>query len=222
MKTIALDIRDKVLFFDFDGTLVETESLAQEVIKNYFLNKNPGYEAPSEFIIGRTWQAAVFAIETHAKEHGIKVASADELLKAFKDGYQARLVQGVNLIPGIIETLEKIRTQAKFMGIVTGSDHEEVKTILKYQQLGGYFSRIWAYGDYELSKPDPSPYLTALRDLNVKACDAIVFEDSKAGMESAHRAGIVFVQIAHEAHAKDLDPRALCTVQNWNELNLRS
>jgi HAD superfamily hydrolase (TIGR01509 family) len=218
MKNFALDIRDKVLLFDFDGTLVETEFLAQRVIEEYFSKKQSSYRAPSELIIGRTWQAAIESMMEHALAAGAEIDSHETLLTAFKSAYQDLLHNGVNLIPGFLECLPHLKEQARYLGIVTGSAHEEVETVLNGLHLKHYFERVWAYGDYEKSKPDPSPYLTAIRALNVKPEDVIVFEDSVAGMESATRAGLRFVQVCHEGHAKDPDPRALLVMKDWTDL----
>ena len=218
MKSFGLDIRDKVLLFDFDGTLVETEILAQKVIKQYFIEKNSPYHAPSELIIGRTWQAAIASMHELARAAGATLDAPEILLTEFKSRYEKALHGGVNLIPGFLECLPILKAQSRFMGIVTGSYHEEVKVVLNHHKLGSYFERIWAVGDYEKSKPDPSPYLTAIRELGVKPEDVIVFEDSKAGMESATRAGLSFVQMCYEVHAKVEDSRAIRVLQNWHDL----
>ncbi|WP_163027289.1 HAD family hydrolase, partial [Pseudomonas viridiflava] len=45
-------------------------------------------------------------------------------------------------------------------------------------------------GELARGKPHPMPYLTALELLGVSADEAIAFEDSLAGVQSAHAAGI--------------------------------
>jgi HAD superfamily hydrolase (TIGR01509 family) len=220
MLSFVLDIRDKVLLFDFDGTLVATEYLAQEVIDEYFKELNLGYHPPSALIIGRTWEAATEGIVDDAKLNGVKLEAKADLQRLWKKHYHAKLTTGVKLVPGLKECIESFRAQARGMALVTGSDHQEVQTVLKYHQLEGYFDRIWAFGDYEKSKPDPSPFLTALKGLSAAPEDVIVFEDSPAGMESASRAGLSFVQVAYEAHAKVPDPRALRVIKDWNDFIL--
>ncbi len=216
---MKLDIKNKVLLFDFDGTLVETEFLAKRVVEQYFSEKNFPHPIPfSEMIVGRTWQAATENMVSHALSLGIQLDSPDTLRSEFKRRYRDQFESGVKLIPGIIECLPLFKREAKFIGIVTGSERDEVNTILKAHHLEGFFEKIWAYGDYPFSKPDPSPYLTAINALGAKANETLVFEDSAAGMESSFRAGLPFVQITHEAHAKELDQRALKVIRDWHEL----
>ncbi|MBS1958815.1 MAG: HAD family phosphatase [Bdellovibrionales bacterium] len=220
---MKIDLRKKILLFDFDGTIVETEYLAKEAILQYFDENNLSSKAKitemfSDMIVGRTWSAAIDNMIQHAKTLGITLDSSENLAREFKTRYRARVKEGVRLIPGFLDVLPKIKSLASFVGIVTGSEHDEVEAILKVTGLGNDFDRVWAYGDYAHSKPDPSPYLTAMKAISADPKDVLVFEDSRAGMESAHRAGLPWVQIAHEAHAFDPDPRSLLVIKNWHDL----
>ena len=216
-----LNIKDKILLFDFDGTLVETETLAKQVIDHYFVQKNFPEQVPfSDLIVGRTWKAATESIVDFAKSRGFEIGTPEELHQEFKTRYRERFEKGVRLIPGVLKKLPELQLKSRFMGIVTGSERDEVETILRSHQLEGFFERIWAYGDYEVSKPDPSPYLTAMRDLGCTPAEVYIFEDSKAGMESAHAAGVEWIQVAHEAHSLEPDSRSLQIIQDWEHLRI--
>jgi HAD superfamily hydrolase (TIGR01509 family) len=216
-----LIIQDKVLLFDFDGTLVETEILAREVVQKYFEER--GLEGASDFaslIIGRTWKLAVELMIAEAENRGFVLGESQALLEEFRERYQVRVKEGVGLIPGFRELLPDLKKKARFLGIVTGSERPEVEEILRAHGLEHYFDQIWGYGDYPESKPHPAPYLVALRAHQFKAEEVIVFEDSKAGMESAHRAGLKWVQICHESHAGEPDPRSLLVLPDWRHLQV--
>jgi HAD superfamily hydrolase (TIGR01509 family) len=216
-----LDIGGKVLLFDFDGTLVVTEVLARKVIAAYFEERS--LTVPSDFpdlIIGRTWRAAIETMGERARNIGLELGPLDALVSEFQRRYQESFLKGVPLVPGFLEVLPKIKEKARFIGIVTGSDRHEVLSILKAHQLEKEFGRIWAAGEYEFSKPHPAPYLKALADLGVSPEEVLVFEDSKAGMESANQAGLKWVQISHESHAGSPDPRSILTIRDWTELSI--
>lgn len=218
-----VSITDKVLLFDFDGTLVETEILAREVIQAYFFEKGLGDSTPyADMIVGKTWRLAVEEMRRAALQSGFDLGAPELLEQEFKRRYQERFRRGVNLIPGFRELLPVFRAKARFLGIVTGSERHEVASILGSHQLEGVFDRVWGFGDYSASKPDPSPYLTALREIPAHASDVLVFEDSRAGMESAHRAGLQWVQVSHESHAREPDPRSLLVIQDWRQLRIGS
>ncbi|MBU6153829.1 MAG: HAD family phosphatase [Bdellovibrionales bacterium] len=216
-----IEIDNKILLFDFDGTIVETEILAREVIESYFQQRNSPHGGRfAELIVGKTWKLAVEEMQKEAEQIGIRLGERDELVAEFKKRYQERFHRGVNLIPGIEKWLPVFRKRARFMGIVTGSDRAEVESILGAHQIRGVFDRIWGFGDYAESKPHPSPYLTALNEIGARPDEVLVFEDSRAGMEAAHRAGLGWVQVSHETHARIPDSRSLCVIRDWNEFSI--
>jgi len=218
-KPIQID--NKVLLFDFDGTLVETEILAREVIEEYFRERNSDQGSHfASLIVGKTWKLAVEQMQVEARALGLALGETEALIVEFKRRYQERFHRGVNLIPGIKRWLPVFKSRARFIGIVTGSERHEVVSILKSHQMEGVFDRIWGFGDYEESKPHPSPYLTAMRDIGADPSEVLVFEDSRAGMESAHQAGLRWVQVTHEAHARNPDPRSLMVIQDWTEFSI--
>jgi beta-phosphoglucomutase-like phosphatase (HAD superfamily) len=49
--------------------------------------------------------------------------------------------------------------------------------------------------DVTAAKPAPDPYLLAANKLGVAPARCLVFEDSEAGAEAAHRAGCRVVQV---------------------------
>lgn len=226
-----LDVKNKVLLFDLDGTLVDTEKLGEKVLVEYCVEKNLFSHQEtiiqvSKSIVGRTWKSAVQEI---IKNHELSI---DPLIfeRDLKKLYRNLLHSGVEVIPGIHEKLAEFKAKSLFMGIVTGSAKDEVDVILNAQGITHLFDRIWSSEHYPESKPSPSPFLTAFGDaqtmmrsasgLEIHPSDIIVFEDSMAGMESAHRAGFSFVQVLHAHPGMKLDPRALFSIQDWHDLEI--
>jgi len=216
-----LEVDRRILLFDFDGTIVVTEVLARQAIESFFSERK--IDVPDSFphmIVGKTWKLAVRQMVEEAARLGLELPEEDLLRQEFQRRYRAKFSEGVPLVPGFLERFPELKSRAEFVGIVTGSERHEVEAILESWGLGTAFERIWAAGEYPGSKPDPAPYLQAMRDLGVERDQVVVFEDSLAGMESAHRAGVGFVQISHESHSPPSDPRALLTVRDWFELKL--
>ena len=61
--------------------------------------------------------------------------------------------------------------------------------------LSDSFAMVVTVDDVVRAKPDPEPYLLAARTLGVDATRCLVFEDSEAGAEAAHRAGCTVVHV---------------------------
>jgi HAD superfamily hydrolase (TIGR01509 family) len=81
------------------------------------------------------------------------------------------------------------------MAVVSGSPRLTVESTLKALHLGHCFDAIVAAEDYAHGKPDPEPFLTAARQLNVPPAACLVFEDAEAGIESAQAAGMAWVRV---------------------------
>jgi len=226
-----IDAKNKVLLFDLDGTLVDTEKLAMKVIAEYCVEKKLfSQEAPlkniSELIVGRTWKSA---IRDFLDLYSISL-DPEQLEADLKAKYRQQLNAGVEWIPGITEKLSQFRSKAFFMGIVTGSSRDEVDIILKAHGAHSWFDQIWSAENYAEGKPSPIPFLTAFDEIRnqakassgyeVHAHDVLVFEDSVAGMESSSRAGFPFIQVLHAHPAQSHDQRALLAIQDWRELKI--
>lgn len=227
-----IDVKNKVLLFDLDGTLVDTEKLGEQALVRYCVDKNIFTDQEtiikvSKSIVGRTWKSAVQEIIQNYQ------LSLDPTLfeKDLKNHYRNLLQAGIETIPGVHEKLAEFKVKSLFMGIVTGSARDEVDVILNAEGLSHLFDRIWSSEHYPESKPSPSPFLTAFDQAQnlmrsasgheIRPEDIIVFEDSVAGMESAHRAGFSFIQVLHAHPGMKLDPRALFSIQDWHDLKIQ-
>ncbi len=226
-----IDVRNKILLFDLDGTLVDTEKLGELVLRQYCTNQKIFDEEEtikkiSKLIVGRTWKSAIQEIiQTYSLS--LDPVQFEQDLKSY---YQKLLASGVETIPGIHEKLPEFKAKSLFMGIVTGSAKEEVAVILNAEGLTSFFDRIWSSEFYPESKPSPAPFLTAFHETQtwmrsasgqeIRPEDVIVFEDSIAGMESASKAGFSFIQVLHAHPEMKIDPRALFSIQDWHDLQI--
>ena len=224
-----IDVKNKILLFDLDGTLVDTEKLGERVLEEYCVDKKIttlGSESKqiSKLIVGRTWKSAVQEI-IRSYSLSLDPVQFEQDLKAH---YRKLLLAGIDLVPGIREKLLEFKEKSLFMGIVTGSAKDEVDVILKAEGLTHLFDRVWSSEFYSESKPSPAPFLTAFLETHqmmrsasgyhIQPEDVLVFEDSLAGMESASKAGFSFIQVCHAQPHLQLDPRALFSIQDWHDL----
>ena len=76
------------------------------------------------------------------------------------------------------------------MAIVTTSKRVDFELIHENRQIRQFMDFVLVRDDYELAKPHPEPYLTALRRFGASKEEALVVEDSGRGLSSAVAAGI--------------------------------
>lgn len=179
------------LLFDFDGTLVDT-SYAHEIafIKAFdhfnVTPKNFCYQA----IKGMT---TLNVLETY----GVDVDS-NNFLK-IKSIYFDQNLSACSLLVDIGK-LNHLRKNGHILSIVTGSRLITVKKVLANKEFKNIFSNLITCESFMYSKPNPAPYLTAIKKSGKLNCIAI--EDSSVGLESATKAGLITVGV-HDASIKN-------------------
>ncbi len=225
----SIQVKNKVLLFDLDGTLVDTEKLAMKVISDYCVEKRlftqeSHLKNVSGMIVGRTWKSAIRDMILH---YSLSLDPV-QLEVDLKSKYRQQLYEGVELVPGVLRKLSEFKSMAHFMGIVTGSSRDEVEIILRSIGLESFFDQIWSAENYQEGKPSPLPFLTAFEEIRkkihsesgmlIESQDVLVFEDSLAGMESSSSAGFPFIQVLHAHPLMPVDARALLSIQDWRDL----
>lgn len=182
----------KALLFDLDGTLVETDSLHFEIWRERL--QPYGYRVDRPF-----YQAQISG--------GLNPEIIARLLPQLSEAEQVDFAwqkeaefreraQFLTPLPGALDRLRWAQQQGLKLAVVTNAPRENAAFMLRALQLEQTFPTVIMSEDLPLGKPDPLPYLEALRRLEVTPDETIVFEDSPSGIQSAVGAGLFTVGIA--------------------------
>lgn len=82
------------------------------------------------------------------------------------------------LFPDVKVVLQRLSETKLKIGLATSSSHEEIAEVLDTHNLRKYFEVISSGEDFPESKPHPAIYLSAMKQLNARASDVLVIEDS--------------------------------------------
>ncbi len=118
------------------------------------------------------------------------------------------------------EFLTQLKTENLAIGLVTGTPRSEVEYILQRTELAAYFDVIVAGDDLEASKPEPDPYLLAVKNLNLQPSECLAIEDNPVGIEAAKRAKIQVVGISYIYPLHMLQRQANWTVDDFLDIEL--
>lgn len=160
-----------------------------------------------------TWQQAVreaggeFPAELFWAWGGIPLPKTVEMLNE-RFGYQMSPPEVVHRKEQLyLEMIDKVRPIASVaahiteqhgkipMAVVSGSPCLSITKTLKALHLDKCFDAVVGAEDYKHGKPDPEPFLTAARMLNVAPADCLVFEDADLGIKAAEAAGMTWVRV---------------------------
>lgn len=183
----------KAVIFDMDGLMIDSEEISflcyQEVLKK------ENIELTKEFytnFLGKTIESAFEIVE---KAYDVEL-DIDQHLHHFRSTMERHVSsKGVPIKKGLIELLTYLKENNYLTIIATSSGKPRVDQLLKDTNVLSYFDAI-VYGDeVEHGKPCPDIFLKACMKLNVSPTEALVLEDSEAGIQAASHAGIPVICI---------------------------
>ncbi len=179
----------RALIFDFDGLLVDTETVLIDAWVQ--LHEEDGLvcdRGALHRIVGHTdvvhdyWAAYSPEIDRTVLEMRYRSAAR-------------KLTLAAPPLPGTLPLLNSARAVGLKIGLASNSTHNHVEGHLAHRGMLELFDFIACRDDVAIGKPEPDVYLAALRGLGVSAHEAIAFEDSVPGHVAAHRAGLRVVVV---------------------------
>jgi HAD superfamily hydrolase (TIGR01509 family) len=132
-------------------------------------------------------------------------------VEAERQKNESALIEAQAMLPGVEAYLIAARRLGLKIGLASSSSCQWVTGHLTRLGLENYFDCIRASDDVKHVKPDPALYLTVLQALEVRADEAIAFEDSPIGIHSAKQAGLYCIAI----------PNPLTSQLNLDEADFR-
>ena len=102
----------------------------------------------------------------------------------------SRLQQNVPLKTGIIELLTFLKENGYKTIVATSSSRARADMILQVANIRHYFDDTICGDEVTCGKPNPEIFLTACKKLGVTTEEALVLEDSEAGITAAYAGNI--------------------------------
>lgn len=183
----------KLVIFDVDGTLVDSESVyVKAALKNIEVNH---YNIPMSAIMGIIGQNRVAGrklIESTQDDS----FNYDKYIKDFeKIRNQILENEPYKLKKGALNILNYCKKHDIKMAIATSTARDKQTKVLTKLGIIDYFDYMVFGDEIKNSKPDPEIYLKVFEHYNYGKDEMIIYEDSKNGILSAHNAGIKVVYI---------------------------
>ncbi len=186
----------KTILFDLDGTIIDTEPQAYQAILEVTKEWGVGVtKDDAASVAGKKWEVA---FDLLFAKHKMPL-SKEESSRAIIRRYQELVRDNPTIIPGAAAAIADFAQHFQ-LALVSGSHRADILWALDHLNVRQHFSVILGAEDYPLSKPAPDGYLKALELLPSQAEHALIFEDSSAGIASAHAAKVKVVAISSTNH----------------------
>jgi HAD superfamily hydrolase (TIGR01509 family) len=186
----------KAVFFDHDGTLVDSESVHmviwQDVLSRYNATLSNQFYADQCAGVPTSQTAELFVEKFQLR------LTPTELIKTKREAEALRLAQNpYPLMPFAREIVSLFGEQRKMLAVVTGAPIHAAQHSLNAHGLNALIPRIFSGQDTPRNKPAPDCYLLAVEQLGLQPHECIAFEDTEAGLRAASDANITCYAIPH-------------------------
>ncbi|MBI9045119.1 MAG: HAD family hydrolase [Anaerolineaceae bacterium] len=192
----------KGLIFDFDGTILDTETpefnIWQDIFRSYhselFLE---------DWLKGVGTSPDVFNVFSHLEEKVGKSLDRERVRKLHRKK-TLNILNKLTLRPGIKQYLQFAESHNIKLAVASSSDLDWVKGHLNRLNLTSKFSQISGSDYVDSVKPDPAVYLHALNGLSLRPQEVVAIEDSVNGVIAAKAAGLYCIAVPNQI-TKSLD-----------------
>ncbi|WP_310625515.1 phosphoglycolate phosphatase [Limnohabitans sp.] len=186
----------RAVFFDLDGTLVETAPEIADAVNDtlaYF-----DWPAVSQTLvdgwIGHGTQALLVEALAHVMQQSVpevrQSAHLKDALPVFDRYYQARCGTRSHLYPHVRDALAHLRAQGIKLALVTNKEGRYTQTVLQVHQLKAMFDAVVSGDTLRVKKPNPSAVELHLKKWGVNKENALFVGDSSIDAATARNAGI--------------------------------
>jgi beta-phosphoglucomutase len=179
--------RPRAIVFDFNGTLSHDEPILCEIFIELFAEQGKPLSAQEYFDV----LAGLSDPEIVRTWLGHDHPDVDEVIEERVHRYRAAVADGSS-VPAELREAVRFAAERVPLAIVSGAARAEIEPVVEAAGLTDCFQFIVTSDDIERGKPDPEGYLRALSlfDEDIDAGDALVLEDTEAGVASAKSAGM--------------------------------
>lgn len=172
-----------LILFDCDGTLTDSHGAIVKAMQQAFESSclTPPSDEAVQRVIGLSLQGAVEALSTDISCHA-------QVIEDYRKYYMAGEAL-ISLYPGVIETLDELRSRGYWMGIVTGKSKSGLMRVLEKFNLRDCFYVIRT-ADCTLSKPHPAMAIECMEELGAAPENTSLIGDALFDIEMARAANV--------------------------------
>ncbi|MCI0509131.1 HAD superfamily hydrolase (TIGR01493 family)/HAD superfamily hydrolase (TIGR01509 family) [Chromohalobacter marismortui] len=186
----------ELLIFDCDGVLVDSEVIAELVLRERLAAWLPDLAIGDELhrALGMTTQAILDHLCARSAN-----ALPDAALTHIEAAIERRLGEELEAMAGVEEAIEALELP---LAIVSNSSRRRVIASLANTGLDAQFGKAPMFTAEQVAHPKPAPdvYRLAAESLEIAPSDCLVVEDSVSGVSAACAAGMTVIGFTGASH----------------------
>lgn len=183
------------IVFDLDGTLIDSAPDLRRAVNRLLASEG---RAPVDLdaVTGMIGDGAQKLVERAfaATGGGLDRYDLAELTARFLAFYEGHATKLTLPYPGVVETLQRLRSAGLTLGICTNKPEAPTREILRGLDLDGYFAAVFGGDSLDgVRKPDPRLLLAVLDALGYEPGEAVMVGDNANDVAVARAAGVPII-----------------------------
>ena len=177
----------KLIIFDFDGTLADTEALITQTMQKTIeaLHLEPCSREQCRAMIGLPLKETFMRLIPMTGEMG------DRCVDTYSQIFGSDNSPGVvRLFPHVAATPAALYAHGYPLTIATSRHRESLMEFLQGMQIDTYFRYIVTVSDVAQAKPHPDMVLQTMEYLSIAPADTLMVGDAVYDIQMGHNAGV--------------------------------
>ncbi len=184
----------KGIIFDMDGVLIDAMPFHAQAMK-IAIKEETNYEIDKKIVYQLEGMPSNNLVKEIFKKYNINKELDQKLVEKISERKKQvfKEIENTRLIDGVLDLIQALNKCNCLKAIVTGAAKKEIElTIDKMIGLKN-FDVVISGDDVETGKPDSTPFVVALKKMNLKSSECIIVENAPLGVEAANKAGIRYI-----------------------------
>ena len=181
------------VIFDLDGLLIDSERSFYEMDRKFLARFGKSFSL-DEYIKYHCGKTVIDNMTSFIAKYDLPI-SIDEAIKSINTAIQAETEKGIPLKDGARELLAYLKDHHYKIVLATSSVEDRAMTLLIKNGIAAYFGAQVFGPNVKRGKPYPDIFLKAAEKVGSEPKNALVLEDSEAGIRAAHDAGMKVICI---------------------------
>lgn len=190
----------KLLIFDLDGTLIDSEEDLTHSVNA--TRERAGMGPLSREMVASYVGQGVTVLVRRALGDGTPEEEIDRAVAFFLDYYRQHMLDHTALYPGVLDALQQLKPHK--LAVLTNKPVNFSRQILAGLKVDSYFEFVYGGNSFDQKKPDPVGVFQLMQDTGASEAETLMIGDSETDIQAGRNAGVWTCGVAYGIGSRTL------------------
>lgn len=209
----------RAAIYDFDELMADSMSIHIKAWKKVFEHRNIDVNSMPQNILKSFVGMRLIDITKEIVKYFKLPDDPQELFEKREKIFIELVKEEIRPMPGLKKSLHFFKDNNIRICLASSGTREYIQTAIKKLEISTFLEFLITGEDVTKGKPDPEPYLLAVKKLNFPANECVVLEDAGAGVTSAKSAGCKCIAVDNKQSIPQDLSKADIVLDSLEEIN---